>query len=154
MATKRNAVFSSWEDVSRTLAEWDATEVAKNRTMSHLARENFKVTSEEFHADRPDLKPKVVENLEDANLIDSRIPGKPGFHLPIFDFDGMDCTLVPSSTPGNAHLYINKEVEFEKFLKVLEAMAEAGLIQWGFYRLTKLRGAAYARKPGVKKGEE
>lgn len=143
-----------FEDIRLWNASLDAAEVAKGRTLTHLARENFKVTSEEFHSDRPDLKPRVVESLEEANLVDSRIPGKPDLHRPIFDLDGLNATLVPSSTPGNSHLYLDKEVPFDKFLKVLEAMAEAGLVQWGFYRLTKLRGAAFARKPGVKKGEE
>lgn len=143
---------SNW--VNELVAHYDARVVSRNRTMSHLARENFKVTSEEFHADRPDLRPRIVASLAEANLIDSRVPGKEGLHRPIFDFDGIECTLIPSSTPGNFHLYLEKEVEFDKFLKVLEAMVEAGLIQRGFHQLTRLRGAAYARKPGVKKGEE
>ena len=143
---------SNW--VNELVADYDARTVSRNRTMSHLARENFKVTSEEFHEDRPDLKPVVVSSLREANLIDSRVPDKPGIHRPIFDFDGMECTLVPSSTPGNFHLYVEKEVEWEKWLKVLESMAEAGLIQWGFYRLSKLRGASFARKPGIVKGSE
>lgn len=147
-------MIDTMEQVHDLMDQYHALEVSKGRTLTHLARENFKVTSEEFHEDRPDLKPKVVESLEEANLVDSRIPDCPGMHRPIIDLDGLNAVLVPSTTPGNGHLYLDKPVEFEKFLKVLEAMAEAGLVQWGFYRLTKLRGAAYARKPGVKKGEE
>lgn len=67
-------------------------------------------------------------------------------HLPVIDLD-FPCRLVESGTPGKFHLYLERPVEFGKFVKVLHAMAEAGLVEWGFHDVTLERGYASVRHP-------
>ena len=88
----------------------------------------------------------VVESTgTEANLIGSQTD-KAGIHLPLFDFD-FQCDLVPSKTKGHFHLYTEKEVDWNKYKKVLEAMAEAGLLEKGWVNKAKKDGRAYLRKP-------
>lgn len=88
---------------------------------------------------------KVVETYEEANLILSSTTNG-NEHLPVFDLD-FPCKLVPSRTEGHFHLYMNVPVEWEAFLKVLEAMVDAGLIEKGYYEASKTRGFTAARVP-------
>jgi hypothetical protein len=72
-------------------------------------------------------------------------------HKPVIDLD-LPCSLVPSGTPGNFHLYIDEGVSFEDYLGVLKAMAKAGLVQWGFVNTTEERGFGAVRHPDRPKG--
>lgn len=97
----------------------------------------------------PDLRPAdhhtatlVTSKLEDSSL-----------HMPVIDID-MPCMLLPSSTPGHFHLYIEKAMTWEKFLAILEAMEDAGVIGPGYLKYTRKRGYATVRYPGVTKQNE
>jgi len=83
-----------------------------------------------------------------ANLISSETNA--GCHLPVLDID-YSAELVPSTTPGHFHLYLNKPVSWAKYENVLKALSEAGLIEEGFYRNSVKRQATYVRPVGVKK---
>lgn len=67
-------------------------------------------------------------------------------HLPVFDLD-FAATLVPSGTPGHFHLYLDKPVAWSKYVKVLEAMTDAGLCQPGYLNTTRERRFAAVRHP-------
>jgi len=67
-------------------------------------------------------------------------------HAPCIDLD-YDCALVPSRTPGHFHLYLNKEVEWDKYVAVLEAMANAGLIEKEYYKAALRQGFSVLRMP-------
>lgn len=71
-------------------------------------------------------------------------------HWPVIDID-YPAALVPSTTPGHFHLYLDRDVEWSKYRKVLEALADAGLIQDGFMRASVKRRKTYVRLPWVKK---
>jgi hypothetical protein len=86
-----------------------------------------------------------------ATLVTSLLPN--GRHMPVIDID-MTSMLLPSSTPGHYHLYINQEMTWKQFLKMLKAMTDAGVVQEGFYQHTKRRGRAFVRYPGVTKSNE
>lgn len=86
-----------------------------------------------------------------ATLVGSKLPN--GNHMPVIDLD-LPCTLVPSSTPGHFHLYINKEMSFGEFLSMLQAMTDTGVVQPGFNRFTRERGQAFVRYPGYTKEDE
>lgn len=92
---------------------------------------------------------------KDANLITSKSEDFPWgeYHRPILDID-FEAELVPSSTPGHYHLYLDKLMTWDVYLELLEALAKAGVIQWGFYDGAKLRGATSARLPWIKKGDK
>lgn len=84
----------------------------------------------------------VTSKLEDTYL-----------HMPVIDID-LPCMLVPSSAPGHFHLYIEKEMSWEKFTAMLEAMEAAGVVGKGYVAYTKRRGYATVRYPGVTKDNE
>jgi hypothetical protein len=69
-----------------------------------------------------------------------------GMHMPVIDLD-LPVQLVPSGTPGHFHLYVDKAVPWEAYLRILQAMAEAGIVQWGFHDATALRGFGSVRHP-------
>jgi hypothetical protein len=98
-----------------------------------------------------------VESYGEANLIGSRttqrrFPGVPAgdMHLPVIDLD-FSAHLEASTTPGHYHLYLNKDVSWWYYKRVLKAMWKAGLIEKGFYRLSVKRGQTFVRRPGVRK---
>lgn len=99
-----------------------------------------------------------------ANLVSSRVervdvvPFNGGadknyeLHLPVLDLD-YDVQLVPSSTPGHFHLYLNRPVSWGQYVKVLRALAEAGLVEHGWAEASIRQGASFVRKPGEPKEE-
>lgn len=86
-----------------------------------------------------------------ATLVSSKLPD--GNHMPVIDLD-LPCMLVPSSTSGHFHLYINQEMSWGQFLNMLQMMTDAGVVQPGFNRFTRERGQAFVRYPGVTKDNE
>ena len=90
-------------------------------------------------------------DLAEANLISSEIVD--GVHIPLIDID-MDAALLPSSTPGHHHLYIDKNMPFEDLIKLLEVMVEVGIVQKGFLEGTKKRGFSSLRLPHVSKYDQ
>ena len=87
---------------------------------------------------------KDAEEEAEAELICSDTDR--GMHLPVIDID-FPIRAVPSATKGHFHLYIHKPVEWGPYLKVLEAMAEAGLVQWQWVNTTRERGYSSVRHP-------
>lgn len=98
----------------------------------------------------PNLGDRAPASEDEANLISSEVEGAAGIHLPVLDID-FPARLVPSSTEGHFHLYLDSYVAWDKYLRVLEALADAGLIERGYYEVAKIRKATFVRKPGVKK---
>lgn len=86
-----------------------------------------------------------------ATLVTSLLPN--GRHMPVIDID-VTSMLLPSSTEGHYHLYINREMTWKQFLKMLKAMTDAGVVQEGYYQHTRRRGRAFVRYPGVTKQNE
>jgi hypothetical protein len=88
--------------------------------------------------------------LFEPNLVSSKLDHEKGpqaMHAPAIDLD-FPAYLVESSTPGHFHLYLEREVPLDKYLKVLEAMMEAGLVERGFYNAAVSRKATFLRLPG------
>ena len=89
----------------------------------------------------------------DAQLISSEIVGMPDWHTPMLDID-LPARLVPSSTEGNFHLYIDAPMKWGTYLKLLKALAETGIIQKGYYEASVARKATTLRLPWVRKSED
>lgn len=66
---------------------------------------------------------------EESNLVGSLLLN--GNHRPVLDLD-FDCQLIPSSTEGHYHLYINKEVEPARWEELVIALRNANILQPGF----------------------
>lgn len=73
-----------------------------------------------------------------------------GMHMPVLDLD-IPHRYEPSSTPGHGHLYLDVPMTWDVCVKLLGALADAGIIEEGFARLSIERGASFVRKPGVHK---
>lgn len=96
-------------------------------------------------------KPKeehVKAPYDQANLVTSATEN--GLHAPVIDFD-VPIEVYPSSQLGHHHLYINKEITWEQYQKILTAFVEAGLVEPGYKNAALSNGYTCVRKPGVLK---
>lgn len=89
---------------------------------------------------------------ESHNVVTSKLQseGDSDWHMPVIDLD-FPCDLVPSSTPGHFHLYVDRITGHEAYRKVLEAMVEAGWVQRGVLSGFDYRGFTAVRLPWVSK---
>lgn len=86
--------------------------------------------------------------LERANLVSSEVES--GKHMPVIDFD-FPARIIPSSTEGHGHLYIDQELTWEQYLALLEGFHKAGLIQDGWLTNAMSDKRTYVRLPHVSK---
>lgn len=99
------------------------------------------------------------ENLDRANIVSS-------LHRPTLDFlsDGeprhavaldldIPAYLIPSSTPGHSHLYIEASIPHHRYMALLSALADAGVIEKGYAEVSIKRGHSDLRLPWVEKGD-
>lgn len=78
-----------------------------------------------------------------------------GSHAPVLDLDGIRPRLVPSSTEGNFHLYLDGvSCSWEDYEELLVALAKCGIIEEGYMRASIERKATFVRKPGVTKDSD
>lgn len=95
-----------------------------------------------------------VESAVDANVVSSERIGFGGqYHAVLLDLD-VPAFLVPSSTPGHSHLYIDVTIGQEQYFSLLKALADAGVIEPGYAGASIEKGATFLRLPWVKKGQE
>jgi len=63
----------------------------------------------------------------------------------------MPVAVLPSSTPGHNHLFIDKEMSWADYEKLLKVLAEVGIIEKGYLGACRRRGHSAVRLPWVKK---
>lgn len=113
---------------------------------NRLKRAELKTGSEEF-----DPEQKIEDaSLYEANLITSE--AAEGWHFPLIDID-MECALIPSTTPGHYHLYIDKPMTFKNYVMLLKVMRDVGIVQPGYADGTEVRGFGALRLPHIKKDQ-
>jgi hypothetical protein len=103
---------------------------------------------------------KVVpaDRLEDAEVVTSKATVQFPYgatltrHRPILDID-MPVTVIPSSTPGHGHLYIDKLLTWGQYKRLLDVLAEVGIIEHGYLNASIERGFTAVRLPWIKKKE-
>lgn len=54
-------------------------------------------------------------------------------------------TLIPSSTQGHFHLYMDALVATATYMDLLEVMAQAGVVEWGYVEASRRRKMTYLR---------
>lgn len=86
--------------------------------------------------------------IDEAELVSSELAN--GAHAPVLDID-VPHALVPSSTPGHSHLYLDVPMKWRQYKKLLRAMAKAGVIEKGYMKASISRGHSAARVPWLKK---
>lgn len=60
-------------------------------------------------------------------------------------------TVLPSSTPGHSHVYLEAEMPWGDYLRLCKAMAKVGLLEKGYVRAAKRRRMTMLFKPGLTK---
>ena len=88
----------------------------------------------------------VVDSMLDANVISSDSSADPNVHYPVIDLD-VPVYLIPSSTSGHGHLYINVGMTFEAYKNILVALADAGVVEQGYVDASIRRGRSDVRLP-------
>lgn len=73
-----------------------------------------------------------------------------GVHKPVLDID-FPVVALESSTPGHSHLFIDKELTWDEYVKVLNVLAEVGIIEQGFVNASMSRKHTAVRLPWIKK---
>lgn len=88
-----------------------------------------------------------------ANLVTSKVHPRyfmDDMHKVVLDID-MDAALVPSTTPGHFHLYLEKYMPAQVYQRFLKDMAKYGIISEGYAAYAARRGETGARTPWTKK---
>lgn len=97
---------------------------------------------------------RAPKNEAEANVLGSQLeqndPREPVMHAPTIDIDH-ECRVVPSSTPGHYHLYIDKRMTWRSYKRLLKAMVRAGIVEKGYYNAAIKSKQTMVRKPGVTK---
>jgi len=93
-----------------------------------------------------DNENRQIATKAKANLISSQCFD--GSHRPVLDFD-IPAHYVPSSTPGHGHLYIDKNMSWETYERLLIALADAGILERGYVHAALCRKATFVRPEGV-----
>jgi len=98
----------------------------------------------------------LTAELSDAtNVITSVVRSTPfdppgHMHNVVLDLD-LPATLLPSSTPGHFHLFIERPMTWETYLNLIDAMVAAGLVEPGYRDASVTRGHTAVRLPWIKK---
>jgi hypothetical protein len=100
--------------------------------------------------DDPENYPGTCESTHPdfANLVGSLCDD--GSHMPALDID-LPCKLVPSTTEGHFHLYIDHPMSFEAYGKLVAALIEAGIVEPGHMSHLEENGMTTLRPAGAKK---
>lgn len=104
----------------------------------------------------PDLEDRERVPFGQANAYSSTRywasgSGSETHHAVLLDLDGGRFRLIPSSTPDHYHMVFDTFVEWDDYCALLDALVKVGIIEPGFAELTKARGQAFLRMPGVPK---
>jgi len=101
----------------------------------------------------PEQRKKVT--YDEANLISSRVDdgygGVSSYHRPVLDID-LPIAVVPSSTLGHSHLFINKELTTDQYQRLLEVLRDTGIIEHGYMKQFNILGETCVRTPHAPKG--
>lgn len=101
----------------------------------------------------------IVQDIVDAKLVTSlvedaaaRLTLAPYLHKPVIDID-LPAKVIPSSTEGHGHLFIDKEMSWDDYLILLRALVAVGIVEPGYLKASERRGHTAVRLPWVKKEE-
>jgi hypothetical protein len=93
------------------------------------------------------------DDLSECNLVSSKVDPELfglGMHMPALDID-FQAHLLPSSTSGHFHLYLDKPMTWNNYLYLLKALAAVGILESGFLAAARRREATYLRLPHIPK---
>ena len=76
--------------------------------------------------------------------------GEHRLHKLVLDLDH-DAKLVPSSTPGHHHLFVDKAMRWDQLVRLLCVLSEVGLVEPGYVSACIDQGRTSVRLPHVKR---
>lgn len=117
---------------------------ALERPYGEMEEKRFHAVVEESHVVSSEV---VSSEVRGGGMFKRQLSGT---HTPLLDID-MPAALVPSSTEGHFHLYIDKEMTWREYKRFLRAMMKAGIIEKGYYKISVKRKATHLRLPWIKK---
>lgn len=89
--------------------------------------------------------------LDAAHVVTSQAKNDvPGYHRPVLDLD-FPAALIPSTTPGHFHLYLDKPMPWPKYKALIKALADAGIIERGYASASIARRYTSVRLPWIRK---
>jgi hypothetical protein len=89
-------------------------------------------------------------NIGQADIVSSQFNYADDAHMVVLDLDG-PAALIPSTTPGHHHLFIPTCINWETYARLLDALADAGVLEPGYVEASKRRGFTAVRLPWVSK---
>ncbi len=93
---------------------------------------------------------EYTSDIDEADLIISRVSKDSILHTIMLDLD-VPAVLVPSTTPGHSHLYIDVPLTWGSYRTLLDALAACKVLEKGFAEASKKRGFTALRLPWIKK---
>jgi hypothetical protein len=147
--SQRDQLFSALTELAPAKAKADPApglrlmEMLDNRTYSTIENDDYLAVGGEPDPSLTAWYHNVVTSL----MVGGRGEGE---HMPVIDCD-YPVYVVPSSTPGHYHLYLNKPISWKHYRRVLRAMSHAGLIEPGYYRASLKRRLTRVRLPWIRK---
>lgn len=92
---------------------------------------------------------EATADLDQANVVSSS-----GLlfdqHFPVLDLD-VPAHLVPSSTPGHSHLYLDVSMTGEQLWWLCDVLVEVGVLERGYVDACRTRGYTSVRLPWIRK---
>lgn len=125
----------------------------------HFAQVSFSDDSEEIETDNIAKIERDFLPLTEANSVGSLWTppdwsagfGDYGKHKPVLDLD-MDVLVVPSTTRGHHHLYIDYLMPWHDYSLLLKVLAHVGILQNGYMHASEARRESWLRTPWTRKG--
>jgi len=103
-----------------------------------------------------DSQVQAVDDLDEANIITSKVKRTvldfEPMHKVLIDVD-LPAQLLPSSTPGHFHLYIDKPINWVDYVDLLRALERCGIVEPGYVSASIDRGFTSLRLPWIKKSD-
>jgi hypothetical protein len=140
-------------------ARWDQLPEFMRKSMV------LQISQKPVESDTPEQKAEKIQKLlndgnydtahelpataDDAEVVSS-LDLETYTHRPVLDID-IPAALIPSSTPGHSHLYIDKPLTWDQYENLLWALVDCGIIESGYASASVARGYTSARLPWVKK---
>lgn len=123
-----------------------------DETTDEFGRKYYKIPKLGSSGGNPENDEREPCTKGEANLISplSNLHQTGDYPCPVIDLD-LPCRLIPSSTEGHFHLYIDRAIPRDKYLAMLKAMADAGVVEKFYAEAAEMRGATFVRPPWVKK---
>lgn len=118
---------------------------------SHILRKVKRWRDDYNGKDRQELQP--IHDFADADLVSSEVMYAPGYHTLMLDID-YHCAVIPSSTEGHHHLYLDKLLEWSAVQEILEVLAKHGVIEHEYADMSIRDKATFLRVPWRKKGSK